>query len=272
MEQIRTVVTGIDFSPCSLNGLEYAAGLCTSMNASLIVLHAYRAPTKAGTLTSVERHIRKNLQEEVSHALDPIRARYPELPIEVIVRKGDPMDAVLWAVKKHQAQLIVLGTQGIHESPDIFIGSTTGALVKLGNAAVLAIPSGCAFIPYRRVLIAVKHPFVASREVIVPFLMFMDHFNPSVDLLHVTRDSTPDLSRFPNPYPITPHTHDIHTSDSDNIYQSVQTYLKDHSADLLVVISRLRGFFEGLFAQSSTNSSMFNSELPILVLHGGVRE
>lgn len=272
MEQGRNIVTGIDFSPCSLNAVAYAAGLCSSLNVSLVVVHAYRASSKAGVLTSIDRHVRKTAREEISKALEPIRVKYPDLNIEEVVRRADPMDAILWAVKKYHAELIIVGTQGTHESPAVFIGSTTGSLIKLGNAPVLAIPGICSFVSYARVLFAVKHPYVASRDVLTPFLTLMDHFNPSVELLHVTRDSTPDLSRFPNPYPIAPHTHTLHTSDSDNIYQSVQAYLKDHSADLLVVISRLRGFFEGLFAQSATSTTMFNSELPILVLHGGVRE
>jgi nucleotide-binding universal stress UspA family protein len=212
------------------------------------------------------------LREELSSALKPILADFPALHVEEVVKKADPMDGLLWAMKKYAAELIVVGTQGAHESPDIFIGSTTGALIKLGDAPVLAIPSGSVFTPYKRVLFAVKHPYVASAQVLAPFLMLMDHFKATVDLLHVTRDSTPDLSRYPNPYPIPPHTHELHTSDSDNIYHSVQTHLKGHTADLLVVISRLRGFFEGLFAQSATSASMFNSDLPILVLHGGVRD
>lgn len=272
MKQVRYIITGIDFSPCSLNAIEYAAGLCMSLQTALVVVHGYRAASKAGTLTSIERHIRMTMHEEVAEALRSVRSKYPNLQIEEVVRRGDPMDALLWAAHKYHAELVIMGTQGVHESPEIFIGSTTGALIKLGDAPVLAIPPGCEYVLYHRILFAVKHPFVTSQQVLAPFLMLVGHFKPSVDLLHVTRDSTPDLSRFPNPYPIAPHAHALHTSDSDNIYHSVQAYLKDHDADLLVVISRLRGFFEGFFAQSSTSTSMFNSELPILVLHGGVRE
>jgi nucleotide-binding universal stress UspA family protein len=266
------LITGVDFSPCSLNALTYAADLCAALNASLVVLHAFRQTSKAGILTSLDRHVRQNLREELSKALVPVKAKHPNLHIEEVVKRGDTMDVILAAFKKYHAELVVLGAQGTHESPDIFIGSTTGAMIKLGDAPVLAIPSGCTFVPFKRVLFAVKHPYVASKKVLLPFLMLTEHFHSTVDLLHVTRDSTPDLSRYPDPYPIPPHTQALHTSDSDNIYHSVQGYLKEHSADLLVVISRLRGFFEGLFAQSSTSTTMFNSELPILALHGGVRD
>jgi nucleotide-binding universal stress UspA family protein len=262
----------VDFSPCSLNALKYAAGLSAAMGASLIVLHAYRATSKAGILTSVERHIRRNAREELEQALGTIREMYPDLTIDEIIKRSDPMEALLWAAKKYHAELIVLGSQGTHESPDVFIGSTTGALIKLGDAPILAVPGDCTFVPFSRILFAVKHPFVASKPVIEPFLKLQAHFNAKVDLLHVTRDTMPDLSRFPNPYPIGPHIDTLHTSDSDNIYHSVQDYLKSADADLLVVISRLRGFFEGLFVQSSTRVTTFNSPLPFLVLHGGIRE
>ena len=272
MEQIRRIITGIDFSLCSLNALEYAAGLSQSLNASLVVIHAYHATSGAGSLTSTERHIRKSVREELRASVRPIRNRYPDVKIKEVIKRADAMDALHWSIKKYRGDLVVVGTRGVHESEDIFIGSTTGSLIKLADAPVFAIPGHFKYRPYRRVLFAVKHPFVASQHVLNPFLILMDHFKPTVDLLYVTRDSTPDLSRFPNPYPIAPHTHEMHTSDSDNIYHSIQEYLKHHSSDLLVVISRLRGFFEGLFAQSSTSASSFNSELPILVLHGAVRE
>jgi hypothetical protein len=216
--------------------------------------------------------VRKSAREEIARILSEIRIQFPHLIIEEVLRKGEPMDVLLWAYGKSKAFLVVTGTQGVHEEPDVFIGDTTGALIKLGSAPVLAIPRKCKYVSFEKILFAVKNPHVGSAEVLEPFIAIKKHFQSKATLLHVTQDSTPDLSHFPNPYPIPPHTDIVETSDSHNIYHSVHEYLLNHDADLLVAISRLRGFFEGLFAHSAASASTFNSELPILVLHGGMRE
>lgn len=271
MKPERNIVAGTDFSPCSQNALHFAADLCEDLGARLVVVHGFRVTGRTGALT-LDGHVKKSMRKELSEIVKPLRIQHPDLKIDEVVRKGESKDVMLWASEKYKAAFIVVGTQGSHENSEIFIGSTTGSLVKLGNAAVLAIPSNCSYSPFREILFAVKNPHVASKVVIQPFLDLCDHFDSHTTLLHVTKDSMPDLSRFPNPYPIVPHIHSTQISDSDNIYASVQSYFKEHQADLLVVISRLRGFFEGLFAHGATSASTFNAQLPILVLHGSVRE
>jgi nucleotide-binding universal stress UspA family protein len=266
------IIVGTDFSPCAQNAVEYAAAFSNVLGATLVLVHAYKVSGKAGALTSIERHIRISAMEEITGSLVEIKAMYPDLKIEETTRKGEAKDVLLWAASKYEAFIVIAGTQGVHEDPEVFVGSTTGALIKLGNAPVLAVPRKCMFTPFAKILFAVKNPHVASVEVLEPFLALREHFRSKVTLLHITQDSSPDLSRFPSPYPIEPHTDIVQISDGDNIYHSVQDYLLNQEADLLVAISRLRGFFEGLFSHSSTSASTFNSELPILVLHGGVRE
>ena len=267
MYQTKSIIAGIDFSPCSLNALKYATALCDHLGMSLVVVHGSITDSTMGIVGSPG----EDPKDVMYNVVSKIREEFPKLELEESVVKATSTEAILWAAEKYTPWFTVVGTQGVHESGDIFIGETTGALIKFGRAPVLAIPSGTNFKPYRQILFAVKNPYVASKQVLDPFLALLESDGSNVDLLHVTRDSMPDLSRFPDPYLITPHTHTCHTAESDNIYQSVQNYLMERDADLLVVISRLRGFFEGIFAQSATSARMFNSRLPILVLHGGVR-
>ena len=272
MARAQCIVVGTDYSPSGQNALEYSARLSDQMGVSMAVVHAYQYHGKGGVLSTVERQMRKTARQEISVSLKNIRSEFPGMKIEEVTRKGEAEDVLLWAAAKYKALVLVVGTQGQHERSDIFVGKTTGALIKLGSAPVLAVPGRCTYLAYDRIVFAVKNAHVGSGQVLEPLIAMQEHFNSHVTLLHVTQDSMPDLSRFPNPYAIAPHTHETLTSDSDNIYQSVADYLHGHDANLLVVISRLRGFFEGLFAQNIMSSDTFNSALPILVLHGRIHE
>ena len=271
MHQKKKIIAGIDFSPCSLNALDYAASLCSHLRMSLVVVHGSLGDAVSSIPTISASILADSPMDAMKSVVSEIRENYPGLELEEIIENEPAAETILKAADQHSPEFIIVGTQGVHESREIFIGDTTGSLIKFGKAPVLAIPSGTTFKPYRHILFAVKNPYVASKQVLDPFLVLLESNGSNVDLLHVTRDSMPDLSRFPDPYLITPHTHNIRTAESDNIYHSVQDYLEERDADLLVVINRLRGFFEGLFAQSATSTKMFNSRLPILVLHGGTR-
>lgn len=257
----RWLVAGTDFSPCSLNAVQFALALCETIQASLAIVHASGRfhPYSADT------------EQKLDAALAPICGQFPNVRTRRLIIPAGPLEAICNAATQFDAMCIVAGAAGTHADPEMFIGSTTGEFVKNGNAPVLIIPDGCRFVSFSKVLFAVKNPYVASKDILDPFLNLMSYFNPSVELLHVTRDTMPDLSRFPDPYPIASHVGETHTSDSDNIYHSVQSYLGEHHSDLLVVISRLRGFFEGLFAQQTKNAALFHVDIPILVLHGRIR-
>ncbi len=247
-------------------------GLCITMEARMLLVHAYEGQTRTVGFSSPDRQAGKRARLEMLAAHGDIRKLFPELKVEELVHRGEASNVILATSMKFKALLVVVGTQGIHEDEETFIGNTTGTLIKLGNTPVLAVPRNCKFAPYANMLFAVKNPHVATRDVLGPFLALQMYFHSYVTLLYVTRDSTPDLSRFPNPYPIEPHIQRLETSDSDNIYLSIESYLTAHPAHLLVVISRLRGFFEGLFAQTTTGIETFNARLPMLILHGGQRE
>ncbi len=63
-----------------------------------------------------------------------------------------------------------------------------------------------------------------------------------------------------------PHT--FHKfSGSNEVNEIVNLFVSEENADMICMIRRGRGFWENLFHKSVTRKEIFNSPVPLLVLH-----
>jgi nucleotide-binding universal stress UspA family protein len=134
------IVCAVDFSPCSLKALDYAASLADRAQANLTVLHVfepvaeYVAVTVAGMNNEVlraaaERHLRDVIAERVK---GPAHAT-------AVLHVGSSGPEILAVAEKQAADLIVLGVTGRGAVDMMWFGSTTHHVVRRATCPVLTI-------------------------------------------------------------------------------------------------------------------------------------
>ena len=140
----KSILCPVDFSAHSELALSYALDLATTQSAHLTILTvvdpllaaASQAAGKGDALTS-------QTQDEIQDLLRRInneRGRLPEAPgISVVF--GEAAEEILKQVKESNADLIVMGTQGLEGARRFVFGSTTERVLRETTVPVLAVPA-----------------------------------------------------------------------------------------------------------------------------------
>jgi nucleotide-binding universal stress UspA family protein len=139
--EISTLLLATDFQPGSRLVLDYAVSLAGKLHAKLVIVNAFELDPEANSVENVE-HIPSRTRREaeaklLAFAAGSIRAG---IQADTALVEGPVLDAILKAIQTFKADLLVLGTQGVHRGLDhLLIGSNTEALMLRSTCPTLTV-------------------------------------------------------------------------------------------------------------------------------------
>lgn len=141
MPQFDRVLVPLDFSDLSATLLEYGVEL-TKPDGVTILLHVLEPlpmhfETALGAYVNTEglRRIRQHAEE----LLEESKAKYPGRRFATELVEGKAASLVLEAARRHDAQLIVMGTHGRGGLEHLFLGSVAARVVRKAPCPVLTV-------------------------------------------------------------------------------------------------------------------------------------
>ena len=148
MIEIRRILCPIDFSDHSRRAIDHAVAIARWYESALTVLHVYSpAPVAAFSpgpmifepivLTSVDRD---QLLADVKAFAQAESA--PEVPVEAVVREGNPAGQILEQATAMRADLLVIGTHGRSGFERFVLGSVAEKVLRKASCPVLTVPRG----------------------------------------------------------------------------------------------------------------------------------
>ncbi len=138
---IGTILLATDFLQSSRLALDYAVVLAHRLGAQLVIVNAFELGPVAGNVENLE-HIPSRTRKEAEARLQAFVAGSDRAGVTAssALVEGTVPDAILAAVDKFKADLLVLGTQGVHRgSGHLLIGSNTEALMLRSTWPTLTI-------------------------------------------------------------------------------------------------------------------------------------
>lgn len=135
MSALDRVAVGFDGSDDSIVALRWAAELCASLDATLIVVHV------VGLLE--EQHLGTAGPATVDVAVSIARAAgQPAERVEWYQLSGSPSEALLRAsTAPHSVDLLVVGSRGAGLRPEMLLGSTSLELAEHAMIPVVIVPN-----------------------------------------------------------------------------------------------------------------------------------
>jgi nucleotide-binding universal stress UspA family protein len=259
------IVVPVDLSNNSKEALRYAAHIADAAKVGITVVFGYSLLEKAIRYTTKKGEVDKDPDKWIQKRINKIHKARPDITIDYKIIKGDIVDSIRRQVDITNADLVIMGCQGKDENAETFLGSTAGSIVKATNIPVLLIPPRNKFHGIRKVVFAVKNTSVRFMGTLEPIIDIKQIFKPHIQLLHLGEepDPIPDQS-----FSIVQLINDITRYGNDNFNESINEYLDQHHADLLVVIRRKRGFLEKTLGPTRTPADKFNVDIPVMVLIG----
>lgn len=141
---ITRVAVGSDESKWGLKALQLAADFAASWNAELTVLSAVPAYGAGSGMFSLapsqedQQHIIDAYLDDLRTRVEPIRAQYPKLDINLKVVPGSAVDALAHASANND--VVVVGSRGRGGFTGLILGSTSQGLIQHAQCPVYVVP------------------------------------------------------------------------------------------------------------------------------------
>jgi nucleotide-binding universal stress UspA family protein len=188
---LQKVLVATDLSEASLEPLGYAAALSRRLDASLTALYvspryaSYEPFPAFPSQAALDPARRQGLEDEVRRFVESAAG---PVPVEVVVRDGDPADEILAAVGESAFDLVVLGTHGRRGFERWSLGSVTDRVARRLERPLLAVPPHAGTPAAVRMLCALDLSD-ASAEVLAYAAGLAERLEARLLVLHVAEGS-----------------------------------------------------------------------------------
>jgi nucleotide-binding universal stress UspA family protein len=143
LESVRTIVVPVDFSPASETLLREAAHLARLFGADMHLLHIYQDVFSVLSMRTfdlnedvVEQVMIKELRAKCDELLSAVET---DVPISVVMRKGETADEILDYIDEIKADLVVVATNARSGLEEFFIGSIAQRIVRSAPCPVVTM-------------------------------------------------------------------------------------------------------------------------------------
>jgi nucleotide-binding universal stress UspA family protein len=140
----KSILCPVDFSEHSERALARALDLAALTGGHLTIMTAVDSFLDAATSAAGHGEaLMRQTQDEIQNLLARIsstRGRLREAP-GIAVVTGDAAEEILKQIKECDADLVVMGTQGLEGARRMMFGSTTERVLRESAVPVLAVPA-----------------------------------------------------------------------------------------------------------------------------------
>lgn len=263
---MKNILVPVGSSKNAVSHLQYAVDFAKAVGGKLYVVQIYNVYTKAGTMIKID-HI---LEQESLNFLKSHVAKVDTKGVDISIKtfKGKLVDTIELICNSLDIDLIMVEPRTNSVREEVYIGKTSGKIIKQTNIPALIVPEGYKYKPIIYILMALKSAIIKKENALNPLIDIKNHFKSIVNLLLV---KTPYHNE--GDFDIDDHLSSIITNitytENATTFQGVLEHYKDNNPDLLCVVRRKRGFFTKLWENNTILKKDFQSTtLPVLVLSG----
>jgi nucleotide-binding universal stress UspA family protein len=139
----KTFLVPTDFSEPAIDALEQAIGLARESGGHVVVLHVCEIPVVGfpdGALIPTA-DVAARISNDAQTALDTLieQRKGCGVPIEAVLKSGDPRDLIHGVADDVDATMIVMGTHGRRGVARALLGSVTESVVREATRPVLTV-------------------------------------------------------------------------------------------------------------------------------------
>jgi nucleotide-binding universal stress UspA family protein len=272
-KKLITLLVPTDFSAAAKNAAHYAVRLAAQINARVALLSVIEMDTTETVLSNwrkLELQMKKAAMRDLEKLRSDLISGVKTADVVVDVTEGIPKEEAIAAyARDKQVDLIVMGTKGASGLKKILHGSNTSQVMEVSPVPVIGVPAKAVFSGMKKMVYAtdMKNVLEETRRM----ARIAEPFGASVLVLHcVPMGSTRRQDRNIEPELINKAQYGaiaFHQIQSDDVSTAIGQFMKTTGADLLVMFTHQRSFFEKLFGKSVTRSIAFQSRVPLLAFN-----
>ena len=154
---IKNILYTTDMSDSSNYAFSYAASLANRYDALITIFHVLESPmpTSENLVTSIlgkqkwletlnrnKTEVVESIRSRLANFCDEVKAEWASCPFllnEVIVRIGNPVEAILEEINNQDYDLVIMGAHGHGTLGGTFMGSVSRRVLRRSNTPVLVV-------------------------------------------------------------------------------------------------------------------------------------
>ena len=260
---MKNILVPVGSSENAVSNLQYAIDLAKFIDGKVYVVSVFQEFSKVAGLSKVNTL----LKEESENRLDEILSQVDNKGVAVISHpiKGEILEGINRVGKQIPIDLMVLAPRSNSIKEEVYLGKTSGKLLKQTNFPILIVPEGVVFKEPKTMLMAFKNGNFEKDNLLDVVLKFVNRFGTEVHLLHVeTPESTQEMLQ------LTDNVKSLQSSytksENATTFQGVIEHFQHFLPDMLCVVRRKRGFFKKLWEKNEILKKEFHTSKPLLVL------
>lgn len=275
---MKKILFPTDFSSTANNALVYALKMADNQNASLIVLHAYEMPVISATANpvmiqdvykTIELSNFENFKDQVPLIRDIAKENdLDHVPMQFILEEGFLNSILKRCVESENIDLVVMGTNGNSGFDKKILGSNTTNAIGSLDIPVLSVPHDAVYDNITSVGFSTLFN-TSDQKTLNKLIPIAERFGAVIKCVHIAtaknKVSEAVIANWKENYADKPI--EFYIVESNDIEKAIFEFIDIENIDLLVSVTRNRGFFEKLFTSSLTKKLSYHTYVPVLAYH-----
>ncbi len=266
---MKTIITGTDFTPSSLNAGLYAAMLAQKLNCKLTVLNLFDIPvvhSNSGLYFISFESQKKYNGEKLQKFIAKIAKVFPDVSIESLLTSGSFKIEIEDFVAKHRVEAVVMGLASKTKMEKLIYGSHSTDIAGRIKAPVIIVPEKYRKHNLKSVLLSVDNNEKLYHSSLGEIEKFTEHSGAKLKVLWVRMEDELFIPR-QKELKINGIVHEVNTVKSKEMEKGVVSYCKKNKADLIAILSKRHSVLYNLFAESHTKKMVYASKVPVMAIH-----
>jgi len=276
---VKSILLPTDFSKNSINAINFAVKLFKNEACEFYVINIQKASSfvsddlmTMSTSATIYQTLIDAAKKSIMNVINEVKTRFNNKlhNFHSVVDYDNFIDGINQICETKGIDLIVMGTKGATGASKVLFGSNTARVMQRCNTPVLAIPDDSVFTGLEQIAFTSNYSSIYRKEDILPIVDIAKLYNSKLDILHLTNEENLTQNQknskafldscFENV------SHEFIDLDKNDIFKTVQDYIKQNDIKMLAMMSRKYSFLERLFTAHLVETFAFEINIPFLVM------
>ncbi|WP_299667819.1 universal stress protein [uncultured Polaribacter sp.] len=273
---IRKLLLPTDFSENAWNAIIYALKLYANESCTFYLLHSMKV--KASTMSNFSNKLSNAIRKaalkdmlDLKKMVERVNANANH-SFEIMISNSDLQKAIESAIKKHQIQLVVMGTKGASGVKELFFGSNTVEIIKHTKLCpILTIPNNFDFTAPKKIAFATDFSRFYEEKEITPIQRLTELYNSEIAILHLNNKENLNEVQAYNFKILENHLkaykhHFYWMPNYAKKAEDINNFIKDQKINILAMVHYSHSFIEKITKEPVIKSIGFRPIVPFLVI------
>ncbi len=274
---MKTIIAPTDFSPISVNAVNYAADMACTTGCDLLLLHIYPLPVIVSEVPvpvygeDISEEYQKEKMEKLRE--DLLFRTKDRIKINMQIEQGDILTKIEECCSLVNPYAVVMGPETVGTIGQLAGAAVTSELIKDLQWPVIIVPDNVHFNNIKRIGLACDFKKVVTTVPVEEIKKMVKEYNAELHVMNV--NDSAEAAYAPETieesgmlqemlYDVQPKYHLIN---NNNIEEGIEQFADANQLDMLIIVPKKHTLLHRLFAKSQSKQLALHSHVPVLAVH-----